>query len=267
MSPRKKELVTQHTPDCLTLVLISDTHDMHREVEVPNGDLLIHAGDFTMDSRSAAALIDFDEWLGELPHAYRVVIPGNHDGFLEDSTRRQLITNASLLINEGIEVMGLKIWGSPTTPLLGEAFGVVSDRDRAKLYSRIPADTDILVTHGPPYGILDQAPGSEYHAGCQQLLSAVRRIKPMLHVFGHSHAGYGSFSTPDTLFVNAALPGNGYDLAILRTCSVCQGVGCARASGTAWAFLAGTASYPFNGFNLRTPMDRGFGGHARETNS
>jgi Icc-related predicted phosphoesterase len=213
MSPRKKELVTQHTPDCLTLVLISDTHDMHREVEVPNGDLLIHAGDFTMDSRSARALIDFNEWLGELPHTFCVVIPGNHDFVVEDPSRRQLITNASLLINEGIKVMGLRIWGSPTTPLLGEAFGVVSDRDRAKLYSRIPADTDILVTHGPPYGILDQAPGSEYHAGCKQLLAAVSRIKPMLHVFGHAHAGYGTFRTLDTLFVNAALPGNGFDMS------------------------------------------------------
>src|ERR1035438_7771100 len=112
MSPRRKELVTQHTPDCLTLVLISDTHDMHREVEVPNGDLLIHAGDFTMNSMSAEKLIDFNEWLGELPHAFRVVIPGNHDFIVEDSTRHQLITNASLLIHEGIEVMGLKIWGS-----------------------------------------------------------------------------------------------------------------------------------------------------------
>src|ERR1035438_5942076 len=142
MSPRKKELVTPHTPDSLTVVLISDTHDMHREVEIPNGDLLIHAGDFTMNSMSAEKLIDFDDWLGELPHAFRVVIPGNHDFVLEDSSRHRLITNASLLINESIEIMGLKIWGSPTTPLLGEAFGLVSDGDRAKLYSRIPADTD-----------------------------------------------------------------------------------------------------------------------------
>ena len=106
MAFSKNLAASRQPPDSLTIVVISDTHDMHREVEVPQGDLLIHAGDFTMDSRSAAALIDLDEWLGELPHAYRVVIPGNHDGFLEDSTRRQLITNASLLINEGIEVMG-----------------------------------------------------------------------------------------------------------------------------------------------------------------
>ncbi len=108
--------------------------------------------------------------------------------------------------------MGLKIWGSPVTPLYGGAFGRSSDRDRVKIYAQIPKDTDILVTHGPPLGILDQAPGSEYHAGCQQLLAAVRRIKPMLHIFGHAHGGYGTFKMADTLFVNAALPGKDYEL-------------------------------------------------------
>ena len=213
MSPRKKELVTQHTPDCLTLVLISDTHDLHREVEVPNGDLLIHAGDFTMDSSSAEKLIDFDDWLCEQPHPFRVVIPGNHDFVVEDASRRQLINNATLLINECVEIVGLKVWGSPTTPLFGEAFGVPSEVDRAKLYSRIPDDVDILVTHGPPYGILDGVPGSQYHSGYRQLLAAVRRAKPMLHIFGHAHGGYGLINMSETLFVNAALPGEGYDLS------------------------------------------------------
>jgi Icc-related predicted phosphoesterase len=193
--------------------MISDTHDLHREVDVPPCDILIHAGDFTMDSRSAEKLLDFDDWLAELPPTFRIVVPGNHDFVVEDSARRQLITNATLLVNEGIEIMGLKIWGSPVTPLFGEAFGVVSDNRRAKLYSKIPDDTDILVTHCPPYGILDQTPGSDYHAGCQQLLGAVRRVKPMLHVFGHVHGSYGTYSTRDTLFVNAALPGQGYDLS------------------------------------------------------
>jgi Icc-related predicted phosphoesterase len=213
MRLRKRPPASPHPADGLTVVVISDTHDMHREVEVPQGDLLIHAGDFMMDNRSAEGLLDFNQWLGELPHPFRVVIPGNHDSVLEDRSRRRLITNAALLINESVEIMGLKIWGAPTTPLLSEAFGGVSERDRAKLYSRIPADTNLLVTHGPPFGILDHGPGSGYPAGCRQLLDAVRRVKPMLHVFGHVHAGYGTFKSPDTLFVNAALPGNGYDLS------------------------------------------------------
>ena len=212
MSIRKKPSAAGQNPDSLTIVLISDTHELHREVEVPPGDILIHAGDFTMNSKSAEKLLDFNEWLGELPHAYRVVIPGNHDSVVEDASRRALITNATLLINETVEIMGLKLWGSPTTPLLGEAFGVVSDTVRAKLYSRIPADTDILVTHGPPYGILDKAPGSHHHEGCNQLLAAVRKVKPMLHVFGHIHRAYGTESTNDTLFVNVALPDSGFEM-------------------------------------------------------
>lgn len=213
MSVRTRHSPARRSPDSLTIVLVSDTHASHREVEVPNGDLLIHAGDFTMDSRNAENLIDFNDWLGELPHPFRIVIPGNHDFVVEDVSRRQLISNAILLINQGVEIMGLKIWGSPVTPLFGEAFGIASDRDRAELYSRIPSDADVLVTHGPPYGILDQAPGSEYHAGCRQLLDAVRRVKPILHVFGHVHAGYGTLNTPDTLFVNAALPSAGFEMS------------------------------------------------------
>ena len=212
MSIRKKPSAAGQNPDSLTIVLISDTHELHREVEVPAGDVLIHAGDFTMDSRSAEKLIDFNEWLGELPHAYRVVIPGNHDSIVEHASRRALITNATLLINESVEIMGLKFWGSPTTPLLGEAFGVVSDTVRAKLYSRIPADTDILLTHGPPHGILDKAPGSDRHEGCHQLFAAVQRVKPMLHVFGHVHGAYGTYGTNDILFVNTALPGRGFGM-------------------------------------------------------
>jgi Icc-related predicted phosphoesterase len=213
LSIRKKPSAARQTTDSLTIVLISDTHELHREVEVPPGDILIHAGDFTMNSKSAEKLLDFNDWLGELPHAHRVVIPGNHDFIVEAASRRALITNATLLINQSVEIMGLKFWGSPATPLLGEAFGVVSDTARAKVYSLIPADTDILVTHGPPYGILDQAPGSDRHEGCHQLFAAVQTLKPMLHVFGHVHGAYGTYSTDDTLFVNAALPGRGFGMS------------------------------------------------------
>jgi hypothetical protein len=170
----------------LTIVCISDTHELHRELSVPSGDILIHAGDFTMFSKSASAILDFNEWLGDLPHRWNILLPGNHEFFLEaDASRRSLISNATVLINEGVEIAGLKIWGSPVTPLYGGAFGLSSPADRAQLYAEIPEDVDILVTHGPPYGILDRSPGTLHHAGCPQLLEAVTRLKPRLHVFGH----------------------------------------------------------------------------------
>jgi Icc-related predicted phosphoesterase len=198
----------------LTIVCISDTHELHRELDVPNGDILIHAGDFTMFSKSAAAILDFNQWLGELPHLWKIVVPGNHEFFLEsDPSRRSLISNATVLINESVEILGLKIWGSPVTPLYGGAFGMSSPSDRARLYSRIPEDVDILITHGAPYGILDRSPGSLYHAGCPQLLEAVKRLKVRMHVFGHAHDAHGIADTKNTLFVNAALQGPDGDLS------------------------------------------------------
>jgi hypothetical protein len=101
-------------PDYLTLVFLSDTHERHREVGVPVGDVLIFAGDISCMSRSQAAFKDFDRWLGELPHAVKVAIPGNNDYTLEDPASRYLVTNAELLIDQGTEVFGLQIWGSPT---------------------------------------------------------------------------------------------------------------------------------------------------------
>jgi Icc-related predicted phosphoesterase len=120
---------------------------------------------------------------------------------------RHAITNAVLLIDAGITVAGLKIWGSPVTPLYSGAFGMSNPADRRKHWARIPDGTDILITHGPPYGVLDTAPGSNLHEGCPELLEAVRLIEPRLHVFGHIHGAYGVLRSQPTMFANAALIG------------------------------------------------------------
>jgi len=80
----------------LTIVCISDTHELHGELVVPGGDLLIHAGDFSFFSKRPSMYRDFDRWLGELPHPYKVVIPGNHEFLLEEPRTRSIITNATL---------------------------------------------------------------------------------------------------------------------------------------------------------------------------
>jgi 3',5'-cyclic AMP phosphodiesterase CpdA len=88
----------------LRLVLLSDTHQLHREVDVPAGDILIHAGDFTLFSESMDEVADFNHWLGGLPHRHKIVVPGNHESFLEaDPSRRSMLSNAIVLIDEGIE--------------------------------------------------------------------------------------------------------------------------------------------------------------------
>lgn len=145
---------------------MSDTHELHREVEVPAGDVLIHAGDFTMFSKSLRQIEDYNDWLGEQPHRWKLIIPGNHEFFLEaDPGRRSMLSNAVVLIDEAVTIAGLKVYGSPMTPLYGGAFGKSLAADRAKHWAKIPSDTNILITHGPPFGILDLSPGQPERMG------------------------------------------------------------------------------------------------------
>jgi Icc-related predicted phosphoesterase len=123
-----------------------------------------------------------------------------------------LLSNATVLINEGIEIEGLRIWGTPVTPTYGGAFGLSSARDRKRLYAQIPEDIDVLISHGPPFGILDADPISGLHEGCHELLDAVTWVRPKLHVFGHIHAASGVFRTEQTTFVNASRLGLNHDL-------------------------------------------------------
>ncbi len=91
--------------DHIDLVLLADTHELHRGIDVPPGDIPIHTGDFTMFSRNLQAIEDFNEWLGELPHSRKLLVPGNHDFFLEAGQyRRHLLSHGTVLINEEIEV-------------------------------------------------------------------------------------------------------------------------------------------------------------------
>ena len=193
----------------MKVVCISDTHELHRELKLPFADLLIHAGDFTFFGRGTRAIVDFNTWLGEQPHPNKIVVPGNHEYILESNPELAgLITNATLLVNESVMVGGVKIWGSPLTQHYGGAFGRSNAPDRLRIYNTIPLDTDILVTHGPPYGVLDNSP-AEYPgpSGDLELRRAVIRVRPKLHVFGHVHAAYGVRPTRHTVFVNASLFG------------------------------------------------------------
>jgi hypothetical protein len=149
----------------MRIVVISDTHGLHRKLEVPNGDLLIHAGDFTLQSKPPSIVSDFTAWLGSLPHRHKVVIPGNHEFILEEPRNRGAITNATLLVDSGVEVEGIRIWGSPVTPLYGGAFGRSNHADRKRHWAQIPDDLDILITHGPPFAILDHGGSAERREG------------------------------------------------------------------------------------------------------
>ena len=194
------------------MVCLSDTHGLHRQLTVPDGDILIHAGDLTLfdqsPSSSLALMEDVNAWLGELPHRHKVVIAGNHDLVFqqEPETARRLLTNAHYLENSGVLLEGLHFWGSPITPVVdGMAFATPRGEASRKVWDQIPNATDILITHGPPCGTGDQVEPWSKHLGCLTLTAAVQRIQPRLHVFGHVHGGYGQQTNrAGTLFVNCA---------------------------------------------------------------
>ena len=188
----------------MRIVCISDTHCRHDDVDLPDGDLLLHAGDATKRG-TLDQIRDFDRWLGTLPHPHKVVIAGNHDfGFETDPTARALITNATYLQDEGIEIAGVSVWGSPWQPRFFDwAFNLDRGPDLAAVWAKIPDRTDVLLTHGPPRGILDRTFRGE-DVGCDDLLEAAQRVKPKLHVFGHIHEAYGRLDRDGTTFVNAS---------------------------------------------------------------
>lgn len=191
----------------LRVVCVSDTHGHHRETVMPPGDVLIHAGDLTTAGH-LGELDDFDAWLGSLNHLYRYkdVICGNHDFcFQEQASRaRARITNAIYLEDEAVTVEGIKIYGSPWQPWFCDwAFNLQRGPEIAAKWKLIPDDTQILVTHGPPQGILDRTNRGDL-AGCRDLLDRVLEVKPRLHVFGHIHEAAGRSDIDGIAFVNAS---------------------------------------------------------------
>jgi Icc-related predicted phosphoesterase len=191
----------------IKIVCISDTHAKHRKFSIPKGDILIHAGGIMTVGYDLSEVEDFNSWLGELPHYHKIVIAGNHDRLLEIYPNvRGCLTNAVYLENSGVELAGLKFWGSPATPeFCNWAFNYRRGEEIDKIWQLIPDDTDVLITHGPPAGIRDWiAEGSE-SLGCRNLREAIKRVKPKLCVFGHLHGGHGIEDIPPTKFVNASL--------------------------------------------------------------
>ena len=199
----------------LRVVCISDTHESHRKIRVPDGDLLLFAGDMSFLGE-AIAIREFNAWLGTLHHPNKVVIAGNHDWMFErDATRAEaMITNATYLNDSGCVIEGLKIWGSPIQPEFCDwAFNRRRGTQIDRHWRMIPDNTDILITHGPPYGILDTSREGSQHLGCEDLLRAVERVKPKLHVFGHIHGGAGIYKqdcSGGPIFVNAAVLNEAY---------------------------------------------------------
>lgn len=218
--------------DKIRFVCISDTHGKIEgsKLHMPPGDVLLHAGDFTQKGHMNE-IQKFNSYLGALPYKVKVVIAGNHDLTFDDNITeaslrtfgvqkstvesylserglksvKQMLTSAIYLEDSLVTVCGIKIYGAPWQPVFCDwGFNLNRGEDILKKWQTIPADLDILMTHGPPVGHGDLTGGNN-NVGCVELLNTIqKRVKPKFHVFGHIHEGYGVTSDGYTTFINAS---------------------------------------------------------------
>lgn len=181
----------------MTILHLSDTHNLHRQLtNLPDADIIIHSGDFTMIGMEQEA-IDFLNWFCDLPYRHKIFIAGNHDECLYSATLSGLDENCHYLCHSGICIEGLNFYGVPM--FVGDT---VNGRDK-RFIQAIPMDTDVLITHQPPHGILDY--DENYHYGSKDLWQKVNSIKPKFHLFGHIHTNYGIKTYNGITFSNASM--------------------------------------------------------------
>lgn len=183
----------------LRLVIVSDTHRSF-PYPVPAGDVLIHCGDseWTVD--------ELETWATGHEHAHKIVICGNMDSSLSDANSFKT-ENITYLKDNAVEISGVKFYGSPWTPQFVGVFQLDSYKEAKDTWRNIPNDTDVLITHGPPKGILDMTSRGG-RVGDKALLDALKNnsaLQPRVHCFGHVHKSYGTIVQNDILFCNAAV--------------------------------------------------------------
>jgi Icc-related predicted phosphoesterase len=206
------------------LTFLSDTHTKHDKLNgfLPGGDILLHSGDLT--SRGYITEIEnFMKWYNNINnYNTKVFIAGNHDfGFQDDNQKlRGLLTGYKtidyledelMMVGEDYDNM-IKIWGSPWQPEFHNwAFNLPRGEKIKEKWDMIPTNTDILITHGPPFGKLDYVPYDNINVGCEDLLTRIQELKPKIHVFGHIHEGYGYVFDGTTHYINAAVLNGRYE--------------------------------------------------------
>jgi Icc-related predicted phosphoesterase len=214
----------------MNLVAISDTHGFHRDLEnIPDGDILIHCGDIS-NVGERDQVEDFIDWLKELPHKHKIFIAGNHDRsfdpkfndgdkpeWLKELLADLLISdyNIHYLENESVVIDGITFWGSPITPDFYPkywAFNKPRGEEIRKIWRQIDANTDVLITHGPPYNIKDYTK-SCMKVGCEDLSRVVDILKPKCHFFGHIHEDYGALLTNGILYANVSVLNENYRMS------------------------------------------------------
>lgn len=213
----------------MLVTLISDTHDQHRSVNLPGGDLLIHTGDFMTSGYSKSQAEDFFKWMEYQDYDDIVFIAGNHDrimqnepdamkGILDGYKCIDYLEDTELVLygdgpNGDLPENNIRIYGSPWQPEFYDwAFNLPRNGDVLKSkWDAIPTNTDILLTHGPAWGILDEVYNRRgVHLGCELLTERIAVVKPKIHVCGHIHSGHGYYFDGTTHFFNASVLNESY---------------------------------------------------------
>ena len=198
----------------MRIVCISDTHNFNEHVIVPDGDVLVHSGDATITG-TAEEVSRFADWFQSLPHRNKIFVAGNHDWLFErDPAEARTLLGSEIIYlqDSAIKIGGTKFYGSPWQPRFYDwAFNLNRGLELTAKWSLVPDDTSVLITHGPPKGILDRVPrafGFD-NEGCEDLLARVRELaslgKLRAHLFGHIHFGYGVHEEFGVKFVNASI--------------------------------------------------------------
>ncbi|MBO4587696.1 MAG: metallophosphatase domain-containing protein [Bacteroidales bacterium] len=200
----------------MKIIHISDTHGKHRELApLPDGDVLVHSGDFSFAGSDNEAL-DFLDWLCDQPHKHKIFVAGNHDVAMWDANIEGLPPNVHFLSDSGVSIEGKLFYGAPMQ--MGMKNGKLSVVEN---YDLIPEGVDVLITHQPPMGILDLDSAGR-HFGSTKLLEKVTELKPKLHLFGHVHNAYGTNVWKDIAFVNGSVVNDHYSLMAERPTQVIE---------------------------------------------
>jgi Icc-related predicted phosphoesterase len=212
----------------MKITLISDTHTKHKQVteDLPGGDLLIHAGDFMTSGYNPMEAMQFFKWFDEIDnYDAKIFIAGNHDRWMQDEPEeaKGILTGYKTI--DYLEDARLDLWdkedqqlviyGSPWQPYFYNwAFNLPRNGEELKSkWDAIPTNTDILVTHSPAWGTLDDVEGRRGdHLGCELLAKHINEVvKPKIHVCGHIHSGYGYYFNGQTHYFNASVLNERYN--------------------------------------------------------
>ena len=197
----------------IKLSVISDSHNLHEQIKIPDCDILIHCGDATYHGYEWE-LKEFFEWFVKQPAKHKIFIPGNHDESFERNPDMAFNCipeggNVIVLIDQAIEIEGIKIYGTPWSTLFGGWAFMKQESDLKEIWAKIPDDTDILVVHGPPRGVLDFCVPSWFSpsghcAGSSSLGDRIKQIQPKFVFCGHIHESAGVDKIGKTTVVNAS---------------------------------------------------------------